>query len=576
MGEIIKIDTPLSLLQSISIEDIENTYVGRRRFKAKNDAYEFDLFSNNWLLELNSTIDLSSLSESGLSAKAELMLRRILAIRASTLAFGTVKNGYLALVYFSPAFNGNFQFQKTYNQASESFKQRVQDVFSSVAKLKGRSENEIKDYFSDIVEFLDNQEFQNRNNKQNIMHPTKGSYTDEEYKTLSEYIRTHTISVVEQCMLPNVRRSLDNGKSLVIARFSTVIMLHLLISLVRRPVQLWQMKWSDILPVGVSFSSIDAIKAGGEVENEQMFSDVEQFHIRTFKGKEGLFRKNVESRSHRIEPDLSTLLDIYRAKYQEAFKENLAEQGIELSKVEWVEIMFRSPVCVGDGFFKSKFNDKEELFSTLGHHSASLHPKHNNLRVRISALFITAGLSSERVSLLSLTNNRHRHTILTHGVLDGLSKEQLSCITGVTIAAVTPYLDLTLQARLLIDDAFAKQKMFKQFATGGVSVLQQQDSFKVLNEFDEEMGFIKKQQDCSSCKANIGKPLGCYGCDNFRPFFEADHSANLNKLERKLELNKDSTPNTLKPIQRAIIFARATISVCNDIKLSKKGLANGD
>ena len=576
MGEIIKTDTPLSPFQPHSIEDIENTYIGRRRFKAKNDAYEFDLFSNNWLLELNSVIDLSSLSESGLSAKAELMLRRILAIRACTMAYRTVIINYHTLVHFSPAFNDNKQFQKAYHQASESFKEKVNTVFNAVAKLKGRSENEIKDYFSDVVEFLDKQELQARGEKRNITHPTKGSYTDEEYKTLSEYIRTHTISVVERCMLPNVRRSEGRGGGLVIAWFSTVITLHLLISLVRRPSQLQQMKWSDILPVGVSFSRIDAIKAGGEVENEQMFSDVEQFHIRTFKGKEGLFRKNVESRSHRIEPDLSSLIDIYRSKYQEAFKENLAEQGIELTKDEWVEIMFRSPVCVGNDFFKSKFKDKEQLFSTLGHHSASLHPAADVLASRISTLFKSAGLSSERVSLLSLANNRLRHTVLTHGVLDGLSKEQLSAITGVTTHAVRHYFDLTLQARLLIDDAFAKQKMFKQFATGGVSALQQQDGFKVLNEFDEEMGFIKKQQDCSSCKANIGKPLGCYGCDNFRPFLEADHSAVLNKLERKLELNKGSTANTLKPIQRAIIFARATISVCNDIKLSKKGLANGD
>lgn len=562
-----------SPVQTPSIKDLEKSYTGKQKFQAKEEGYSFDLFSNTWLLDLNETFELDGLADAGLPVEAELMVRRLLAIRATTIGSITFGNDFNGIKPFFPVMDDFIAFQKAYHQASDSRKGKLLGLFSPVKNLHLKEARVVTTYFSDIIELTLAFAGIERDKADIIADPEKGAYTDEEFHTLAEYIRTETLRTVALCQ-SDLRRLVGSSSGVAIAQFSRIVMLHLMLALVRRPTQLVQLKWADILPVGVSFNEHEATKAGGAAEEEQMFSDVDQLHIRTFRGKEGLFRQNVERRSHRIEPDLSDMIILYRIKYQQAFEENLTEQGIQLTKEEWEEIMFRSPLAIGDNFLFTKFETKARLFKALGRQSKSLHLKSDTLMNRFELIFKNADLSSERTSNLKLSNNRLRHTVLTNGVIDGLTREQLAAITGVTTSAVVAYLDLDLNARVKIDTAFAEQKIYKQFDSLGVAELQQHDTFRVLNEFEEEQGVITKPQDCSSCKAATGKPMGCYGCSGFRPFVEGDHRANLEKAERKLTLNEGATPNVLKPLIRAITYIKATITVCDELLRLKKGVSH--
>ncbi|RPH16497.1 MAG: hypothetical protein CBB67_015130 [Alteromonadaceae bacterium TMED7] len=569
----IKGNACLAPAQPLSIHELEKSYTGKRKFNAKQEGYSFDLFCNTWLLDMNQTFELDVLADSGLPGETELMVRRLLAIRATTVSASTFENGFHGIKHFFPVMNDFTAFQQVYRQASNCRKNNLLNLFSPVKNLHLKDAKAVTTYFSDITELTTGFTGTQRSMADVIADPEKGSYTDEEFRTLAEFIRTETLRIVTLCQ-SEPRKLVGKSAGIAISQFSRVVMLHLMLALVRRPTQLVQLKWADILPVGVSFNEHEATREGGIVIEEQMFSDVEQLHVRTFRGKEGLFRQNVERRSHRIEPDLSDMIMLYRTKYQLAFEENLAEQGIQLNKAEWTEIMLRSPIAISDKFFFIKFETKAKLFKALGRQSKSLHITSESLMNRFKLIFENQDLFSERTSNLKLSNNRLRHTVLTNGAIEGLTREQLASITGVTADAVTAYLDLDMTARVKIDSAFAEQKIYKQFDSIGVADLQQNNNFRVLNEFEEEQGVITKPQDCSSCKAATGKPMGCYGCSGFRPFLEADHRANLVKAERKLALNESATPNVLKPLIRAITYIKATITVCDELLCLKKGMSH--
>ena len=77
---------------------------------------------------------------------------------------------------------------------------------------------------------------------------------------------------------------------------------------------------------------------------------------------------------------------------------------------------------------------------------------------------------------------------------------------------------------------------------------------------------------------NICKPIGCYGCDNFTPYIEADHDANLTKIEQKISFNEGGNPDkgTLKKLQSSRLYCKATISLIDEVKLRIKGIKNVD
>ncbi|WP_268809492.1 hypothetical protein [Vibrio parahaemolyticus] len=171
---------------------------------------------------------------------------------------------------------------------------------------------------------------------------------------------------------------------------------------------------------------------------------------------------------------------------------------------------------------------------------------------------------------LALQNNRWRHTQLTQAALQGFSQAQIAYITGVTVEAIIPYLDLKAPERVKIDQAYAGNHIIKRFDTISVKELQKNQDFLVKSPFDEEIGYKLNPANCSSCKSKGSAPMGCYPCDNFRPLETANHQQYLDKAERKFEINSQSGhPSTVKKLNKIIIYIKATIALCEERKTLK-------
>ena len=175
---------------------------------------------------------------------------------------------------------------------------------------------------------------------------------------------------------------------------------------------------------------------------------------------------------------------------------------------------------------------------------------------------------------------KYYYQLLTHYQLNSFeqnySREQVAAITGVTLAAVEPYTHLDMAGRVQINKAIAGQKIFSQFAKLSVDELKSTGIFTVKNEFDEVQGNIDKLTNCASCGTNLCKPLGCYGCDNFQPFIDADHQSNLDKIEQKINFNKDADLITIRRLHTSRIYIQAVIGLINEKTANKQGLTHAD
>jgi hypothetical protein len=348
-------------------------------------------------------------------------------------------------------------------------------------------------------------------------------------------------------------------------------------SIFRRPTQLVQLKWNDVLPVGISFGSHRKVKPNEIPSEEYLFSDVSELHIRTFRGKDGEFRKQVERRSHRIDADFSNIILQYRMLYQRRLEASLDVQNIVLSKEEVADIMFQLPIFSHVELFSTDFGSKAVLFRSAGYHSEAFHKTAGALATNIVSLSKLLNLITDRSSkALTLSNNRFRHTVLSNGAWANMDEIGLSKITGVTPRSVIPYIDLSTESRLQIDKAFAGKKVFEQFGRVTVAELLKSEQFKVTNEFGEDQGILHKVSDCSNCNAKLGRPIGCYGCDNFKPHVDGNHEANLDKAQNKLAFNREGSgsPITLRKLERSIVFIQATILMCNEYQNMQKEIAN--
>ena len=541
-------------------------------YRAKNRAYQFDVLADDWQLGLNETLYLNWMWNAKIPVIVVLMLRLGLARQAEFLAFPTINTRIKALKKIRFSISDPRVFQASYHKLIPSSKITASTFFNRISRDDSPRYIFLQQFFSDVVDFLaENGPPERAPQGQNILDPVKGMYSEAEELEINTKLRLRITKVMEDC------RDGDSFLSDDLNKFGSVIAATLNKSIFRRSVQLVQLKWIDVLPVGVSFASHRKACPNETPIEEHLFSDVEELHIRTFRGKSGEFRKQAESRSHRIEAGYSNVILQYRMEYQRRLDACLATQNIALSKEELAEIMFRLPIFPYTELFMTEFGSKAALFQSVGYHSEAFHKTSNALQANVSLLSASLNLVSERnLKGLRLSNNRFRHTVLSNGTWANMDEIALSKITGVTPKAVIPYIDLSTESRLKIDAAFAGQKVIKQFGMVSAAELSKSEQFKVTNEFGEEQGVLHKASDCSTCASKLGRPLGCYGCDNFRPHIEGNHRENLEKAQKKLSFNQDggSSPITIRKLERSIIYIQATIFMCNEYSNTRKGIAD--
>ncbi len=399
----------------------------------------------------------------------------------------------------------------------------------------------------------------------------KGAYSVIEYQSIQTALNYH-LNELQNASLYN-KAIFKASVVRKLTSFYLTLGNIFLVVLNRRPVQLAQLKWSDIIPVGATFGSSQI-----PIDNEYCFSDVEQLQIRMFKSKSGYeFRGEVEIYPLILDHELSTSVMIYRNEYLRRIQLRIDELGISLSNDESMEIMSRCPIFYHKSLFQTEFQDKQQLFSAIGQNSQGFHCKSDSLVGSLRSINKCISLKSDRIpsSQLRISNTRIRHTVLSNGAMHIQDPVQLSKITNVTPSSVKPYIDFSHEARVDIDTKFIGNKLLLDAFSTTIKELKQRPEFAIKDEFDQEIGAVKGLIACKDCKVKIAKPIGCYGCDNFTALRDADHQSQLEKAQIKLEINQDAgeSKEVLQKLRTQIYWIKVTISLCAELITKEKGLS---
>lgn len=542
------------------IATLKKEYDGQRIFNAREDGYSFDVLSDTWELGYKSNLNLNWLNERNIDTNTYLDLKLAIAHAAKHYAY-TSLDGHVNRLKKILAHLDIYDFQAWWLTLDTNKKSVRVALFALCHPRNGYTCHTLQPLYDEVKD----ENIKRQDALKGMLAPKTGAYSEVEHDNILESLRIET----QQVLGPEI---LSQKK---FTALRNVIASQLLLALIRRPVQLAQLKWCDVLPVGETFLSHKEPNLNWKPVTQHLFSDVEQLHVRTFKGKDGQFRGDAESRSHRLESDFSRLLLRYYQVYENYLLHSLSTQYISLGEDETKELMRRLPVLPEQSLFRSNFESKIELFTSISDTSKAYHMTSVSLGKSIRYLFVNKlKPNSDRCpnDSLHLGNNRWRHTILTQGAKYGLSPAHLAAITGVTIQAITPYLDLKTSERIKIDEAYAGNHIIKRFDSLSVKELQTHDDFKVKSRFDEEIGHKLNPANCSSCQSKGGAPMACYPCDNFRPLETANHQQYLDKAERKLVINSQSAhPATVKRLKKIILYIKVTIAICEERKTVKLG-----
>lgn len=548
-------------MNSLEINSLKNSYEGKRTFQSKVAGYEFDLFSDVWILGYKKILYLDWMKT--LDNEAFFDLRLAIAHAAERYAFSSL-NSHVSTLKTICQFIEPATFEAWWRTLT-SYKKAVRDVLYALCM---RSNEYRSNILTPLYNIIKHEKLVRHDGSKSILDETSGAYSEIERDNILEAIRIETVN------------SLDNqiATTKTFTRFRNVLACQLMVAIVRRPSQLFQLKWCDLLRVGQVFTSHKERNRDWQPLTQHHFSDTEQLHLRTFKGKKGTFRGYAESRSHRLEPNLSELLLRYYKAYETCLCKSLRLKDIVLSESEAKELMHRLPLFPDQSLFLAEFETKEHLFNSVSDTSEAFHLLSAVINSNIAYLFKDKlAVKSDRIAHKPLTfkNNRWRHTQLTLAAWMGLSPAQVAAITGVTVEAIESYLDLKAPERVKIDEAFAGNSVIQRFDSVSTKQLQQHPDFIVKSSFDEEMGHKLNPANCASCQSKGAAPMGCYPCDNFRPLETANHQQFLDKAERKLAINSQSGhPATVKRLQTIILYIKVTIALCQERKNQKLGAPN--
>jgi hypothetical protein len=152
----------------------------------------------------------------------------------------------------------------------------------------------------------------------------------------------------------------------------------------------------------------------------------------------------------------------------------------------------------------------------------------------------------------------------------------LAKITGVTVHSARHYIDLDYDSRLMIDDLYVGSEFLAAVFSNPLEQVSN-DEDEVLDHEFNAVGGLRDKQCCTSCSAVMGRPIGCYGCNNFRPILEADHGKVLKLAELKLEANSKKllSPEeklSVEKLGKQVKWIKLTINVCNQVLENRRGI----
>ncbi|WP_223810560.1 hypothetical protein [Pseudomonas coronafaciens] len=334
----------------------------------------------------------------------------------------------------------------------------------------------------------------------------------------------------------------------------------LILCIVRRPAQLAMLKWSDLIPVGTSFHD-QGIKRSNEISC--ISSPNLQLRIFSIKSEGVTFnREFAENYPVYLSAEVSNMLVRYKKLVADGVVLLLGKSGRSISVSGVLAMMDNMPMFPDTSLFDITVETLELFQELFTSRSSAYHVSGSSIAQSVTNIKIF----SERTQDALVTSNRIRHTVLTRGAQDGLDVAQLAKITGVTVPAARHYIDLNYTARRMIDDKFVGNAFLKAIFCTDVK----DNSDLIVDHEFRPVGAPGNKTPCETCSTVMGRPLGCYGCPNFRPILEADHLSVLDRAEAKLNANRSSligglNPRNLEKLERQISWLKFTIAACDNI-----------
>lgn len=399
----------------------------------------------------------------------------------------------------------------------------------------------------------------------NHLDPSKGALTDFEFDSLAKQINTKLNSIDW-----SERPDLSFYQSPTFSFVRNCVSTKLMLSTVRRGIQLSALKWSDLIPTGASFND-KKIRPMDEIGT----IGAATLQLRMFHAKE----KNASNpRSHperyplELSEDMSRTLVQYKRFCFWGISLLLEASGLQIDQEKLLHISNDIPMFPNNSLFDLRLTSIDTFESVFTPFSTLFHATDSSLTDPIKRIPV----ASDRLPECTVSINRIRHTVLTRAAQQGLPAVQLARITGVTVPAARHYVDMDYESRRMIDKNYLGNEFLKRAFSSTITQIPEGEEIIVGHNFDD-VGGSRSKLTCRNCNTKLGRPLGCYGCPNFRPILEADHRAELQLAHQKLEANRASLfnpiqKNTIEKLERQIEWVELTITVCDEILAKQRAI----
>lgn len=522
------------------------------------DGFPFNAFDDVWILnsigKSGEKLDISWLCDNKFTDDLQCKVRIALATLSVNLAVGTVKQ--INKVIKDRLFTGF----------------SLPELQSTCALVNAGRHTWLKTLLRKLHELYP-QEFATQWEWFSTKNTTakKGNIYDIEKGALSvfeqqSFERQFCIKIKKQFEEVNLTTSNDSQLCLNTRRLRDLIAIRLMYALVRRPVNLQQLKWNDIIPIGASFD-------GEDKTHTIEFSDESEFQVRMWTAKnKSSFREDSEKYALRLNIAITKEVYLYQNQYRELLKRRTDSIGIALTENELNTLLMRCPVLFSNSLFEVKFSSKQELFKSISENGAGFHENTTNICIYMSLQFEQLNMKSDRVPKLRIGNNRIRHTVGSNASMQGYDAFQISKLLGNHPAAARIYIDLSDEQRANINDKFVASALLKRMFDSDLATLKEDERFVILDDFGHKAGQAKSTLFCDKCEET--RPLGCYGCDNFQAFEDGEHSAILEQAQQKYDarIKLGEPERILDKLATQIRWIQTTITVCDDRLLKRRAL----
>ena len=488
---------------------------------------------------------------------------------AETKTAATVSTQRFALIEAFPNDKVSIdEFKIKWNELKSSTRKTLKGFISTA--VKKLNHKHMMEYHEITKEYKHKQIF-------NALHPTKGRLTDYEYDSLLHNVRTlcaelPTTPPTDLSFYQQRNSPRGQIKRRAFSYFKSVVAYRLMLQLARRPRQIAMLKWSDVLPVGTSFRDTN-------VDAEPTYIGVKSLHFRCFKIKQNKsdnsWRATPERWTIPISESCSLLILNFRAIYLKGLSLHLEQLGVKGHASEASRLILHCPIIPSHELFTAELTDVKVYNAMKQENSSIFHQSESNIKSYEAQ--IGKGFS-ERHGTAQGTNNRLRHTWLCNAAIQGRSLSDISKITNVTIPNARAYLQLGLKERQFIDKNYGANELLRE-AFNPVTTLEHTDLL-IEDEVGVAIGVEKSAPTCQTCqhKTRLVRPIPCYGCSNFRPLLDADHSLILERAEAKRNFmlrfqSNGVNSGALHRIEKAIAFIKLTIAVCDETKRYRNGLS---